>query len=104
MSLFTRACLTVAAVAAATSLTACEASVSTGKTIDSGNAEKLIGEQLSKQFGGGKVAVDCPQDIKAEKGGTFTCTATSPDGKETAKVEATQKDDKGNFSFVAKPQ
>ena len=43
-------------------------------------------------------AVDGPDEITAEAGATFECTASAPDGS-TATVTVTQDDDQGNVTW-----
>jgi hypothetical protein len=43
-------------------------------------------------------AVDCPDDVIAEKGGTFTCTVRATTGQ-TAEVLVTQEDDRGRVTW-----
>lgn len=87
----------VVAVAGALGLAGCSAEVSVGKkTVNTANAEKVIGSSLSKQLGS-TVDVTCPKDVKAEKGATFRCTAKS--GADTATVLVTQKDAEGNIRY-----
>jgi len=85
------------AVLALTALGGCSASVSTSKDIDTDEAEKQIAASLTKSAGS-KVTASCPDDVKGEKGATFTCKVKSADG-ESATVLVTQKDDKGNISW-----
>lgn len=47
------------------------------------NSEKLessIKSELAAQSGVTPESVDCPESVGEKKGGTFTCTATAPDG------------------------
>ncbi len=82
-----------AALALAVGVTAC------GKTtIDTDSAEKSISENIQKQLGQKPKSVQCPNEIVAKKGGTFTCTVTAADGAK-ATIKATQTDDNGHFNF-----
>lgn len=92
-----RAALAVVAVCGLVGFAGCSADVSTGKTVNTEEGEKQISAGLTEQLGG-KVTVDCPEDVKAEAGKTFDCEATSAEG-ETATVVVTQKDDDGNISW-----
>ena len=54
------------------------------------------GPPTQTQLGGGKIkvrSVSCPEDIPAEKGGTFTCEVNA--GKADATVKLTQLNDAG---------
>ncbi len=93
-----RSAVVLALAAAAVGVAGCEASVSTGKTLNTGEAESQIAAGLSKQLGG-DVTVSCPDDVKVEKGATFDCEATAPDGGEQASVTVEQKDDQGNIRW-----
>jgi hypothetical protein len=68
-------------------------------TIDTSSAEKSISENIQKQLGQKPKSVSCPDEIKAKKGGTFTCTVTASDGAK-ATIKATQTDDNGHFNFT----
>ena len=68
------------------------------KTIDTGSAEKSISENITQQGLPKPKSVDCPDEIKAEKSGKFTCTLTTANGSKV-KVNATQTDDNGRFNF-----
>lgn len=81
----------VAVLPVAIALSGCD------KTLDQGDLEKKIGDNIQTQVGQ-KVKVKCPSDIKAKKGTTATCTVTLPNGsKVNAKV--TLQDDNGKFSY-----
>jgi hypothetical protein len=43
--------------------------------------------------------VVCPDEVTIESGATFTCTATTDDGR-SAEIEVTQDDDQGNVTWV----
>ena len=60
------------------------------------SAEKSI--STTPEALGQKPSVSCPDEIKAEKDGTFTCTVTASDGAK-ATIKATQTDDNGHFNF-----
>ncbi len=68
------------------------------KTIDSGDLEKKITENINTQVKQ-KVKVDCPGDITAKKGKVLTCTITLANGS-TAKAIVTLQDDNGKFSYT----
>lgn len=97
-SAFERRAILLAGALAALALPGCSASVSTQSTVNTANAERVIGQSLTKKFGD-TVRVSCPEDVEAKAGATFTCTAKAPSG-ETADVRVTQKDDKGNIRWA----
>jgi hypothetical protein len=89
--------LAVAALAAAAALAACG-----DKTLDSGDAEGKIADGVKEQQNYEPEKVECPDDMKAEKGETYECKVTAPGGREaTAKI--TMVDDEGRFRFVVPP-
>jgi Domain of unknown function (DUF4333) len=53
--------------------------------------------QLEATAGITGVTVTCPDNIKAEKGATFTCRATAQG--ETVTLDVTQTDDQGHVTF-----
>jgi hypothetical protein len=77
---------------AAVALAACT------KTVNTDGLEQQIAAELEAQAGVTPSSVDCPDDVEAEAGGTFTCTATADDGS-TATITVTQQDDQGNLSW-----
>ena len=91
-----RAALPLLAVGAAAALVGCSVSVG-GSDLDTGELETEIEDGLEAQ-GVSDSAVDCPDDVEAEEGDEFTCTATAPDGS-TATILVTQTDDDGNVSW-----
>jgi hypothetical protein len=44
------------------------------------------------------VVVSCPDDVPAEAGRTFDCTATNADGT-TMTIEVAQSDDQGHVTY-----
>jgi Domain of unknown function (DUF4333) len=71
------------------------------RTIDKTSLEDSIKTQLESSASVSGVSVTCPDNIKAEKGGTFTCTASAQG--ETVTLQVTQTDDQGHVTFkVAK--
>jgi len=50
------------------------------KTLDSGGLEDQIKSLLADRGGPTVSSVSCPDDIKVQAGGTFTCTATDRAG------------------------
>jgi hypothetical protein len=69
-------------------------------TIDGGKATKFIGKTVTDQAGVRVKSVTCPENLKAKKGATFTCTVLAKDGTKGT-VLATQQDDKGNVRIAA---
>ena len=68
------------------------------KTLDGAQLEQRIASDMQTRLQLQGVTVSCPDDIEVATGGTFTCTATSPDGT-TMTIQGTQKDDQGNVSY-----
>jgi len=69
-------------------------------TIDAGKGETFIRGVVTKQIGAKVRSVSCPDDIKTEKGGRFTCQVTGTDGSEGG-VNVRQSDDEGNVRVDA---
>jgi len=67
------------------------------KTLDSGGLEDQIKSRLAETGGPTVSSVTCPDDIKVQAGGTFTCTAT--DQNTTYTIEVTQTDDQGKVDI-----
>jgi hypothetical protein len=75
----------------------CEASVGGG--LDVGQIESEIQTGIEEQNPGVTVSsVDCPDEVEAEEGNTFTCTANI-EGQGPAEVTVTQTDDQGNVRW-----
>jgi hypothetical protein len=70
------------------------------KTVNTEKGERFIKKTVSQQVGATVKSVKCPDDIKAKKGGTFTCTVTGSDGT-TGEAQVVQKDAKGNVRLSA---
>ena len=70
-------------------------------TIDADKLEGEIAQGVEEQTGTRNVSVDCPDDVKAEKGGTFECEVTAPGGVK-ANAPVTQTDDDGNVEWRLK--
>jgi hypothetical protein len=86
--------LGVAAVAAVFLVSA----VSSQSRLDTAVVEQQIAVSLS-QVSGRTTTVVCPDEVTIESGATFTCTATTDDGR-SAEIEVTQDDDQGNVTWV----
>ncbi len=76
---------------AALALSGCSSS------LDSAKLSSTITAKINEVAPGATVAVTCPSDVKAQKGGTFDCTAVV-DGQ-NVKLVVTQDDDQGNVSY-----
>lgn len=76
---------------------ACEFSFG-GRTLDTDTIENEIAQGIEEQTGISVQSVECPDDVDAEAGNTFRCTATADDGS-TAPVRVTQQDDEGNVEW-----
>ncbi|MFN8161032.1 MAG: DUF4333 domain-containing protein [Solirubrobacterales bacterium] len=72
------------------------------KTLNTDDVQSSISSGLAQKTGTKPKSVDCPGDVKAEKGGTFTCTLTAPDGSE-ATVKVTQLDSDGHIRYYVPP-
>jgi hypothetical protein len=55
---------------------------------------------IELQTGADVSSVDCPEDVKPEKGGKFTCKATAADGSK-ATINLTQTSDEGDVHIDA---
>jgi hypothetical protein len=89
----------IAAAALALFLAACGQAV-----IEADEAESSVAEVVSSEAGFEPEDVECPDDVDAEVGGTFTCTFTGPDGPYDAEVEMTEVDgEQVQFQIEAKP-
>lgn len=73
-------------------LGACTAQINTAEL------EQQIKDELGSQSGVTPTSVDCPQDVAAEAGDTFECTAVADDGS-VATITVTQSDDEGNVRW-----
>ena len=67
-----------------------------GRPLDEITMESSIKAELGRSGIPGAV-VTCPNDIKAWKGSTFTCTAAAKG--ETVTLQVTQTDDQGHVTF-----
>lgn len=71
--------------------------VACSRTIDKASLESSIKTQLEAKTGISGVTVTCPDNIKAQQGGTFTCTAAAQG--QTVTLQITQTDDQGHVTF-----
>ena len=69
-------------------------------TLNTANAETAIKTTIEQQTGSQVSSVDCPGNVKAEKGKSFTCEATAADGTK-ATINLTQTSDKGDIRINA---
>ncbi|MEH3033215.1 MAG: DUF4333 domain-containing protein [Aeromicrobium erythreum] len=56
---------------------ACSFSAGTTKSVDGDTVAEKVKTQLTKQVGTAPDSVECPDDLKAEKGATTRCTLTA---------------------------
>jgi hypothetical protein len=69
------------------------------RTLDASELNKQIATDMqAKKLAVEGVAVSCPDDVPAEAGRTFDCTATNPDGT-TLTIQVTQTDDQGRVTY-----
>jgi len=69
-------------------------------TLNTGKAEGAIKTNIEQQTGSQVSSVDCPGDVKAEKGKSFTCEVTAADGTK-ATINVNQASDKGDVRINA---
>jgi hypothetical protein len=67
-------------------------------TLNTGELEGATRQQFKTSVGVEVAAVDCPDDVDAKAGATFTCTVTGKDGS-SASFQVTQTDDEGHVKF-----
>lgn len=80
----------------------CIAAAATGcsKTLKIDDLETEIGSQIDTQLGSTGNTVSCPDDdVKAEAGATFECTATLSTG-DIVTVEVKQTDAEGHITWT----
>jgi hypothetical protein len=68
------------------------------KKLNTSKLEDKIKQGIEQQAGVKVKSVSCPGDVKIKKGATFNCRATTTSGQ-TAPVQVSQKDDKGNVTY-----
>jgi hypothetical protein len=73
------------------------------ETIDTADLEGKLTDQLGRSAGVSPKGVECPEDITVEKGRTFDCTLTAPNGDQV-RVDVTLTNDEGGFRAVVPPQ
>lgn len=80
---------------AAMAMTGC--SIDFSKSLNVGEVERQVEADLVERRDV-EVEVDCPEEVEAEEGGAFTCTATDTEGNELD-IEVVQTDDDGNVDW-----
>ena len=68
------------------------------RTLDTSRLETQIGKTLADRTGFRITTVDCPNDVKAKKGGRFTCSITTS-RSERVVVNVVQDDDQGGVTW-----
>jgi hypothetical protein len=66
--------------------------------LDTDGLEAQIEQSIARQAGGFKVEVDCPDDVKAEKGNNFECTVVAENGSR-ATIRVIQEDGEGDVRW-----
>ena len=80
-------------------LAGCQASVEVGdRIVNTDDAEAQIADELEAQVGQRPASIECPEDMKAAEGKTYTCILTADDGSQLD-VTLTMTDDEGNFEI-----
>jgi hypothetical protein len=74
------------------------AAAACSKTLDSTELEGTLKDQLETQLDVTGLTVECPDDIEAEAGDTFECSAIGTDGSAVT-ISVTQTDDEGNLTW-----
>lgn len=69
------------------------------RKIDEHDAEAKIAELVRRQSNA-RMDVDCPGDLKAEKGQRFTCVATVPGAPSRVDIDVELVDDNGSFKVT----
>jgi len=73
------------------------------QTLDAADLEGKLSDQLGRSAGVSPKGVACPEDIGVEKGRSFDCTLTAPNGDQV-RVDVTLTNDDGGFRAVVPPQ
>jgi Domain of unknown function (DUF4333) len=68
------------------------------KTLDGEQLDQMIASDMQTKLNLQGVTVSCPDDVPAEAGRTFQCTATGQDGAAMT-IEVTQTDDQGRITY-----
>jgi hypothetical protein len=67
------------------------------KSLDTSSLESTLQSQAAETLGVSDLTVSCPDNVKVQAGGTFTCTATGSGAAFTLTV--TQSDDQGTVTW-----
>ncbi|MFE6127558.1 DUF4333 domain-containing protein [Streptomyces sp. NPDC056437] len=100
-----RGFIRLAAVTAIGSLALVACTFSAGSSTDAVGTkelEKQVDDALTKQVGQSPQTVDCPQELKAEKGAHTRCTLTADDGTRfglTVTTKRVNSDNKVDFDI-----
>jgi hypothetical protein len=68
------------------------------RTLDTSRLETQIGKTLADRTGFRITTVNCPNDVRAKKGGRFECTVTTT-RNEHVRVSVVQDDDQGGVTW-----
>jgi uncharacterized glyoxalase superfamily protein PhnB len=69
------------------------------KTLEAQELNRMIASDMQAKLDVQGVVVSCPDDVPAEAGRTFDCTATNADGT-TMTIEVAQSDDQGHVTYT----
>jgi Domain of unknown function (DUF4333)/Prokaryotic lipoprotein-attachment site len=74
-----------------------------GQKLDTGKIESDVKQELAGRTGAKVVSVDCPGDVEAKRGNTFSCTARTAAGEQVP-IEVIQEDGQGKVRWrVVRP-
>jgi len=68
------------------------------KTLDGPGLNEVLAADLSQKLDQQGITVSCPDDVPAETGHTFDCTATTANGTPIT-LHVTESDDQGRVSY-----
>jgi Domain of unknown function (DUF4333) len=68
------------------------------KTLDGAGLNGALAADLSQKVHQQGITVSCPDDVPAETGHTFDCTATNPNGTQIT-LHVTESDDQGHVMY-----
>jgi uncharacterized glyoxalase superfamily protein PhnB len=68
------------------------------KTLAADQLDRMIASDMQAKLHVQGVTVSCPDDVPAETGHTFTCSAANADGS-TMTLEVSQTDDQGHVTY-----
>jgi hypothetical protein len=72
-------------------------------TVDPSELEAEIKKDLTADVGTEPKAIDCPGGVDIEKGKTFECTGTAPNG-ERFRIDVELTNDDGGFKAIVPPE